>query len=72
MNSDGDSIGRITLDGTISEFETPDTQHPISITSGPDGALWFTGGLPREYSFQSYIGRITRDGAVGRLAVGTR
>jgi streptogramin lyase len=45
--------------GTISEsaIPTPASQ-PVSIVSGPDGALWFTEG------FGNKIGRITPDGVV--------
>lgn len=63
-------IGRITPDGTITEFPVPPQQHrqlpagtsitldtgPASITSRPDGALWFT------YANTPTIGRITVDG----------
>src|SRR6266545_837473 len=38
---------------------------PYAITSGPDGAMWFT-----EVHAGGNIGRITRDGAVIEFAVG--
>jgi virginiamycin B lyase len=39
----GVGIGRITVDGRISEcpIPTPDSA-PMEITVGPDGNLWFT------------------------------
>jgi uncharacterized repeat protein (TIGR01451 family) len=37
------SIGRITLDGHITEFPIPDAaSRPKAITTGPDGNIWFT------------------------------
>jgi virginiamycin B lyase len=46
LNQNG-RIGRITIDGTISEYELSPCQgtcgrYPNGITAGPDGALWFT------------------------------
>ncbi len=52
-------VGRITTSGTIMEFTLPGggtrrtTPHPTDITTGPDGALWFTD------SNLSKIGRMT-------------
>src|SRR5579883_750262 len=40
--SGADQIGRITLDGTITEFALPAGSRPERITAGPDGAIWFT------------------------------
>jgi virginiamycin B lyase len=37
----GDKIGRITPDGTITEFTISANSSPSGITTGPDGALWF-------------------------------
>ncbi len=50
------SIGRITTDGTITEFFLPTASNISGITVGPDGNLWFT-------AFNE-IGRITTAGAV--------
>jgi virginiamycin B lyase len=46
LNQNG-RIGRITIDGTISEYELSPCQgtcgrYPNGIIAGPDGALWFT------------------------------
>ncbi|WP_210200102.1 hypothetical protein [Bradyrhizobium sp. ARR65] len=49
----GNKIGRITTTGSITEFAVPsDGSGPHSITTGPDGALWFT-----EY-YRSRVGRL--------------
>ncbi|WP_206732804.1 hypothetical protein [Bradyrhizobium zhanjiangense] len=49
----GNKIGRITTTGSITEFAVPsDGSGPHSITTGPDGALWFT-----EY-YGSRVGRL--------------
>jgi streptogramin lyase len=52
------SIGRITSDGTITDFTDPSINGPSGITLGPDGALWFTNLAGNS------IGRITTDGTV--------
>jgi virginiamycin B lyase len=50
------SIGRITTGGQISEFPLPQADSaPDGITTGPDGALWFT----EVGSNGNRIGRIT-------------
>lgn len=49
----GNKIGRITTTGLLTEFRVPsDGSGPHSITTGPDGALWFT-----EY-YGSRVGRL--------------
>jgi virginiamycin B lyase len=49
----GNKIGRITTTGLITEFTIPsDGSGPHSITTGPDGTLWFT-----EY-YGSRVGRL--------------
>jgi virginiamycin B lyase len=62
----GNSIGRITTAGAITEFPIPTaTSGPVAITAGPDGALWFTeqGG--------NNIGRITTAGAITEFPIPT-
>lgn len=56
-------IGRITTSGTITENIITDDgfAEPYAITSGPDGALWFTDGAGQ-------IGRITAAGNVTRYS----
>ena len=52
------SIGRITTSGVVTNYTDPSIDGPSSITTGSDGALWFTN------SFDGSIGRITTSGAV--------
>ncbi|HEY1881413.1 MAG TPA: hypothetical protein VGG51_00040 [Candidatus Cybelea sp.] len=61
-----DTIGRITVDGTVTNYSkgiTPGSQ-PTSIAVGPDGALWFT------ESAGGRIGRITTSGKVTEYSGG--
>jgi streptogramin lyase len=37
-----DAIGRMTTAGVFSEFATPSYSSTNDITTGSDGALWFT------------------------------
>jgi streptogramin lyase len=53
----GSSIGRISVDGTVSSYTDPHIRYPVGITTGPDGALWFTDD-------SGSIGRITPAGVV--------
>lgn len=59
-DSSSDAIGRITTDGTITQYPTPGMQ-PSSITLGPGGAIWFT-----DNSFNSFggntVNRLNLDG----------
>jgi len=63
----GNQIGRITPDGTITEYPLiGDNNYPDSIVTGPDGNLWFTEtGTGR-------IGRITPSGVVTSYEIPTR
>jgi virginiamycin B lyase len=63
----GNQIGRITTDGTITEFG-PVTGSPDRITLGPDGNLWFTEPFP----FDSRIGRITPAGVITEFQLANR
>jgi virginiamycin B lyase len=51
-------IGRMTLDGTFTEYPLSPGAFPNRIVAGPDGALWFTELRAGK------IGRITTDGAL--------
>jgi streptogramin lyase len=53
----GNSIGRITTAGVVTNFTDPNIDNPNSITTGPDGSLWFTNG-------DKSIGRITTTGVI--------
>jgi hypothetical protein len=61
-NSGADAIGRITPDGSFTQFAVPPGpgNHSLvftnQITAGADGNLWFTAG--------DLIGRVTTDGTV--------
>ncbi|HEX9037878.1 MAG TPA: hypothetical protein VF808_12905 [Ktedonobacterales bacterium] len=60
-------IGRISLSGHITEFLLPATESdvPAAIATGPDGALWFTlAPDPGGPSNVNKIGRITTDGQI--------
>jgi virginiamycin B lyase len=54
----GNKVGRITIDGVVTEYPIP-TSGAIGqgITAGPDGALWFTEG-----GYANKIARITTGG----------
>ncbi len=60
---DGGRIGRITMDGRISEFALPTrTPSPINIAVGPDRNIWYTQG--------SHLGRVTSDGQIAEFPLG--
>ena len=62
----GDSIGRLTTAGDLTEFPIPTTNSlPVGITTGSDGALWFT-----ELQGNN-IGRVTTAGVVTEFAIPT-
>ena len=70
-------IERITADGKINEFALPNPDaQPWGITTGPDGALWFTEAScirkpgPR-CIIGNKIGRITTAGLVTEFTVPT-
>src|SRR5262249_28918419 len=56
-------IGRITTDGTVSEYEVGALSRPSGIAVGVDRAIWFT----KAFSFPPG-NRISRFGADGSLA----
>lgn len=61
---DGDKIGRITPDGSMTEYPVPTPGvAPYLIAASADGALWFT-----EY-YGNKIGRVTTSGAVTEFAL---
>src|SRR5947209_2293049 len=65
-------IGRITPSGTISLFPLPSINEvPGSITTGPDGNLWFTEAVasPDGQSAIGTIGRITPSGVISKFAL---
>jgi streptogramin lyase len=58
-------IGRITPTGTITEFPLTKGSSPGSITTGPDGNVWFTEYL--NGGFSSSIARITPTGSISEF-----
>jgi streptogramin lyase len=54
--ADDDSIGRISLNGTITEFPLAPRSNPEHLVLGPGGNIWFTDRYP------TAIGRITASG----------
>ncbi len=58
----GGTIGRLSTSGALTTFSSPSIDLPQGITSGPDGALWFTN------SGSNSIGRITTSGAVSNYS----
>jgi virginiamycin B lyase len=58
------SIGRITTSGAVSSFSDPAIDNPVGITTGADGALWFTD------PGSDVIGRITTGGVVSTYSGG--
>jgi virginiamycin B lyase len=54
---DGNRVGRITMDGKVTEYPIPSQAgSPINIAVGPDSNIWFTKG--------GIVGRVTSDGAI--------
>lgn len=57
LQPDGGRIGRIDMQGRITEYELPmRTPSPINIAVGPDRNVWFTQGAS--------LGRVTREGGI--------
>jgi hypothetical protein len=61
----GNSIGRVTTSGAITEFPLPATTRVFDIAAGPDGNLWFT-----EFD-ANRIGRITPSTAIAEFPIPT-
>ena len=60
---DGNRVGRITMDGKVTEFPIPSqTGSPINIAVGPDRNIWFTKG--------TVLGRVAADGTITEFSVG--
>jgi streptogramin lyase len=68
LESNTDSLARLTPSGAVSEFPVPGAGGFVSlfhITAGPDGALWFTGFNP-----PGHLYRASTDGNVTEVAQG--
>jgi streptogramin lyase len=57
-NFRGNSIGRMSTDGTLTTYTGTGVSAPCAITTGPDGALWFMN------NGNNSVGRITTGGIV--------
>jgi virginiamycin B lyase len=63
LQPDGGRVGRITMDGRITEYELPSkTPSPINIAVGPDRHVWYTRG--------ALVGRVTADGTITEFPLG--
>lgn len=63
LQVDGGRVGRISMDGRITEFEMPTrTPSPINIAVGPDRNIWYTQG--------SHVARVTPDGRITEFPLG--
>jgi len=70
----GNRIGRIAIDGRITEFRVPTAGSvPFLIAAGPNGAMWFTERIASRIAFVD-TGRGTLVSALvtGRATVGSR
>jgi virginiamycin B lyase len=57
VQTNGGHVGRIAMDGTVSEYVLPmSSPSPINIAVGPDRNVWFTQG--------SSLGRVTAQGMI--------
>ena len=72
---EGTSIGRVTTSGVLTTFSDPAIEGPVTLTVGPDGALWFynqaggcfppiVNGTSNDCFFTSSIGSITTSGVI--------
>jgi streptogramin lyase len=61
----GDTVGRITPLGVVTEWALADHAKPFDIAAGPDGNVWFT-----EQGNGGAIGRITPLGAITEFKTG--
>jgi virginiamycin B lyase len=62
----GNRIGRIGLDGEVTEYAIPTAEsNPIGIDRGPDGALWFIERAGNK------VGRVTLDGMITEYPIPT-
>ncbi len=63
MQADGARVGRITMEGKVTEFEMPGkSPSPINIAVGPDRNIWYTRG--------SKVGRVLPNGEISEFELG--
>jgi virginiamycin B lyase len=57
LKPDGNRVGRITMDGRVTEYPIPSQAgSPINIAVGPDRNVWYTKG--------GVVGRVMPDGTI--------
>jgi virginiamycin B lyase len=62
ISPDGNRVGRITMDGVITEFQIPSQGgSPINIAVGPDRNVWYTKG--------ANLGRVTPAGDITEFPI---
>jgi virginiamycin B lyase len=61
----GDSIGRISTLGVVTQYPIPFAANPGPLTAGPDGAIWFAGA---DFFGGNAIGRVTTSGQFSEYA----
>jgi virginiamycin B lyase len=63
LQPDGGRVGRISMDGKVTEYELPaQLPSPINIAVGPDRNVWYTRG--------AMVGRVTPEGKVTEFPLG--
>ncbi len=62
-------IGRITLDGVITEFPITSANIPYGLSVGPDGNIWFSLVPENGARLQTKLGRITLDGVITEIEI---
>ncbi len=65
------SVGKITPDGTVTEYKIRKDSGPYGITVGPDGNIWFTERYPLGEFGDTYIAKLTTDGHLTEYRVPT-
>ena len=61
----GGKIGKMTPNGTVTEYTPPSSDDSPSITAGPDGNMWFT-----EFN-QDKVGKVTTSGSFTEYSIPT-
>ncbi len=60
----GVGVTSAALGQTVTEFALPASVKASDITAGPDGALWFSGGLQGTGGVTGLVGRISTSGQI--------
>jgi virginiamycin B lyase len=62
MQKDGNRVGRITVEGEITEYDIPsEGSTPVNIALGPDGNIWYTKNAT--------LGRVTPQGEITEFPI---